>query len=106
MKLCSVCKLHPRGKSNHSYCNLCHARKTREWRKTHNLTTEQKRKDSCRSYAYVYLKRGKITRKNCQICGEYAEMHHPDYSKPLYIIWLCRKHHMELHKTTVAYPPL
>lgn len=27
-----------------------------------------------------------------------AEAHHHDYSKPLQITWLCKKHHMEFHK--------
>ena len=30
-------------------------------------------------------------------CNESGERHHPDYDKPLEIIWLCRKHHKELH---------
>ena len=32
-------------------------------------------------------------------CNEIGERHHPDYSKPLEIIWLCRKHHKELHRS-------
>ena len=30
-------------------------------------------------------------------CIELGERHHPDYTKPLEIISLCRKHHMDLH---------
>jgi hypothetical protein len=75
----------------------------REWRKTHRLNTEQKRKDNCRSYAGVYLRQGKLEREPCLICDEAdAEMHHPDYSKPLNIVWLCRKHHLYLHKMGLA----
>jgi hypothetical protein len=71
----------------------------REWRKTHPLTDEQKRKDRCRSYAKVYLKRGKLTREPCVVCGnDAAQMHHPDYGEPLDVVWLCRKHHLDLHK--------
>lgn len=34
----------------------------------------------------------------CKECGEKkTQAHHPDYSKPLDIIWLCKKHHAELH---------
>lgn len=52
---------------------------------------------NARAYAHVYLYRGKIDRLLCEVCGEDAEMHHPDYSKPLEVIWLCRAHHKELH---------
>lgn len=30
-------------------------------------------------------------------CGKKAEAHHEDYSKPLDVVWLCKKHHMERH---------
>ena len=53
---------------------------------------------NCRSYASVYLKRGKLTRQPCAECGsEKSQMHHPDYSKPLDVVWLCRRHHSALH---------
>jgi hypothetical protein len=40
---------------------------------------------------------GIIRRQLCH-CGARAEMHHPDYAKPLDVVWLCRVHHRELHK--------
>jgi len=71
----------------------------RDWRRTHPPTDEQRRKDNCRSYAAVYLRRGKIERKPCEACGDLkAEMHHPDYSQPLLIEWLCRTCHLRLHR--------
>lgn len=48
---------------------------------------------------------GILKRKNCKVCGKTnAEMHHLDYSKPLKILWLCRKHHCEWH-TKHGIPP-
>ena len=49
---------------------------------------------------FIYaVKTGKIIRQSCERCGEKnAQGHHPDYSKPLEVMWLCRKHHMELHR--------
>src|SRR3990167_4269956 len=45
------------------------------------------------------VKIGKIIRKVCQKCGDpKVQGHHPDYSKPLEVIWLCGVHHRELHK--------
>lgn len=43
------------------------------------------------------IKLGLIKKLNCEICGRKAEAHHPDYSKPLKVQWLCKKHHAELH---------
>ena len=68
----------------------------KRWRKYNPLTEDQKKKDICRSYAGVYLRRGKIKKHPCFICGDKnSQMHHDNYNKPLEIIWFCRKHHME-----------
>lgn len=80
------------------YCRACHAAYMREWRKTNPMSPEQKRKDNARSYANVYLRRGKIQRQPCKACGhEKAEMHHHDYAKPLEVEWLCRPCHLQEH---------
>jgi len=45
------------------------------------------------------LKTGKLVKTACQVCGdEKVEGHHADYSRPLDVVWLCREHHMEIHK--------
>lgn len=44
------------------------------------------------------LKRGTLSRGPCRDCGALnVEGHHPDYSKPLEVIWLCRIHHRAEH---------
>jgi len=41
---------------------------------------------------------GKMIREPCVVCGKpKAEAHHKDYSKPLEVIWLCSRHHTDLH---------
>ena len=95
MKFCNRCKTpHER---KHRYCLSCHAMYMREWRRTHYLTLEQKKKRNTRSYANTYLKRGKLFKQPCEVCGGNAQIHHPDYTKPLEIKWLCRRHHLDLH---------
>lgn len=94
---CSSCKK-PNTRLKQRYCLACHAAYTRKWRKTHPLNEEQQRKSNCRAYANVYHHRGHLRRKPCQVCGDgNSEKHHPDYARPLYVIWLCRRCHLDLH---------
>lgn len=96
LKPCPRCKVNPKGSSG--YCNACHSATMREWRKGRPLTPDQRRKDSARSYANTYLRRGLLQRQPCRECGAAnAEMHHPDYAKPIDVIWLCRECHLALH---------
>lgn len=45
------------------------------------------------------IKAGKLFREECSRCGAVkSEAHHPDYNKPLLIIWLCRDCHVLEHK--------
>lgn len=68
-------------------CVLNHERR---WRKkypekvrAHNATTRA-------------IRSGILKKQPCQFkgCGELkVEAHHPDYSKPLHVIWYCHAHH-------------
>lgn len=86
--------------SGQAYCAPCHAGKMREWRKDNPLEGEARRRAIARSYAHVYVKRGRLEKGSCEVCGgnRRIEMHHKDYEKPLSVMWLCRKHHLELHR--------
>jgi hypothetical protein len=71
----------------------------REWRKHNPLTPEQSYKDRARSYANTYQRRGKLIRQPCEKCGSLqSEKHHPDYTQPLNVEWLCRPCHLQLHR--------
>ena len=51
-------------------------------------------KANARSYAHVYIKRGKLKKGICEVCGSAdVEAHHDDYTKPLAVRWFCRLHH-------------
>lgn len=62
-------------------------------------------KHTDRNYARIAvnnaLRDGKIEKIPCLICGdEKVEGHHPDYSRPLDVVWLCNQHHREAHNLT------
>ena len=45
------------------------------------------------------LRNGTLIKLPCKFCGiKQVEAHHPDYSKPLEVIWLCSECHRLLHK--------
>jgi hypothetical protein len=78
--------------------------KSAKGKESHNAANRRyKEKYKNRAAArYIFLnaiRDGKIKRWPCQVCGhEYAEGHHPDYDRPLDVVWLCVKHHKETHK--------
>jgi ribosomal protein S27AE len=84
-----------------AYCLECHAKHMRDTRPKHSdLPDEAKLKATTRAYTHVYIKRGKIIKESCAVCGSSeSEAHHNDYLKPLDVRWLCRPHHLEWHRT-------
>lgn len=97
---CSNCnKKVEASRTGQRYCTKCHNAYMRKNRRRHSeLTDVQRKKANCRSYANVYIKRGKLIKMPCEICGDKkTEMHHEDYDKPLSVRWFCRKHHMAKH---------
>lgn len=46
------------------------------------------------------IEAGRMAAQDCW-CGEKGEAHHPDHSKPLDVVWLCRRHHAEIHRKVV-----
>ena len=94
------------GFSWQSKCAECHAKYMRETRpKYSELTPAQRLKANCRTHTKVLIKRGKLIPQNCEVCGsdEDVQAHHEDYSKPKLVKWLCRSHHIDLHKGTLDY---
>lgn len=45
------------------------------------------------------VRAGKLLKSPCQDCGNFTvEAHHPNYDKPLEVVWLCRSCHSLRHK--------
>lgn len=63
--------------------------------------------EKLRAHRLVYwaVKSGKLTKHPCYVCGnEKSEGHHYDYTKPLDVIWVCRKHHRQEHEKMLLEP--
>lgn len=43
------------------------------------------------------VRNGRLVPLPCFVCGMLAEAHHPDYSAPLAVSWLCKLHHEQTH---------
>ena len=58
------------------------------------------RKDACRTILENFIRRGCIRRPEvCEKCRERckSQAHHTDYSKPLFVVWLCKDCHWKEH---------
>jgi hypothetical protein len=55
-------------------------------------------KIKARKILFTNVRNGNIIPQGCEICGKKGEAHHPDYTKPLEVKWLCKKHHWDCHR--------
>lgn len=67
----------------------------KKWRLKNGMVKDNARKILNDAVFYSQIDRG-----ICEVCGgkKNIEGHHKDYQKPLEVVWLCRKHHKDLHK--------
>lgn len=51
-------------------------------------------------FVNMALSCGTMAKSSCQICGSIeVDAHHEDYNRPFDVIWLCRRHHAEIHRS-------
>jgi hypothetical protein len=122
MKICKVCLLKPLSR-NKIYCDDCllerrraqYRRSSRNYinriksnqevfkvenenllNKRHRYEEKNREKMKARNKLRYNVRSGVIEKKNCLVCGDTkSEAHHEDYSKPLEVMWFCKKHHAE-----------
>lgn len=57
------------------------------------------KKRDCHIQVGNAIKYGKLVPLPCEVCGnKEVQGHHPDYAKPLDVMWLCSEHHALWHK--------
>jgi len=121
MKECSACKklksydlFNRDSKTSDGHaekCKDCRKPILRAWakryRKKHSQQTlawDKRNKEKRLAYGKIRraLKAGIIEKpKTCKRCSEtHIHAHHPDYSKPLEVLWLCPMHHKAEHSPT------
>lgn len=104
-------------------CIECHSSDIREWSKNNRdkIRGYQKRYRQCFPERFIKIRKtwehqhpqkyaantavnnavrdGRLIKQACRYCCELkVQAHHEDYSKPLEVIWLCKKHHVEADK--------
>lgn len=63
-----------------------------EWRAKHPERAK------AHNIVYAAVRNGTLKKKPCHCGSTKVESHHEDYSKPLKVKWLCKKHHIEADK--------
>jgi len=69
--------------------------------KRHYREYQRQYKERVRAHQMIkrLIIKGIIKKEPCILCGENnSSAHHPDYTKPLEVVWLCQKHHSEKHR--------
>ena len=103
--LCILCINGGRGRSRRNVTGLnADQRQARKRTLDNYHRTEHRRRyperEFARSKAAQAIQSGKLLRQPCEVCGseQNIEAHHDDYSKPLNVRWLCRKHHLAVER--------
>ncbi len=90
-----------------AFCRHCNTIKMRSYRErnrekvnliAYKSMSNHPKECNARSLSNYYYPKRQV----CSLdgCNQMGERHHPDYSNPSLIIWLCPKHHRELHNQT------
>lgn len=88
-------------------CNICNSRRQKKYLSTpegkaasYKAARKYQKNNPVRVAAWK--KAASLAAKPCEECGtDPADKHHPDINKPLQVIWLCRYHHKQAHKTPI-----
>lgn len=100
------------GDRRYYFCTACNTKRAAKYRSTENgrlrinqavarSLASNRAKQNARARLGYHLKKGTLVAPSvCKDCGMTAKVqgHHPDYNKPLEVIWLCVNCHAKLHR--------
>lgn len=82
-------------------CKECKKEYYKEWYKINGRKRNKKSQDAS-NYLYREIQKNNIKKPNkCKICGKSdcrISGHHPNYGRPLKVIWVCPSCHKKIHK--------
>lgn len=52
------------------------------------------------------VRAGQLRKQPCWVCGSDALAHHPDYDRPMDVVWLCQPHHKQAHALVANEPSI
>ncbi len=91
--------LHPRCKPCDRKRDIERKESRREQKKAYML---QYRAANPKKWKARVEARKKVPKEPCKVCGSLkVDAHHPDYNKPLDVVFLCHAHHMQLHRKPI-----
>jgi hypothetical protein len=74
--------------------------RVKRWNQAHPELAASRRK--IHNKVHRAVKKGKLEKEPCIFCGtKKVEAHHHDYSKPLEVTWVCKRHHALIHRTSM-----
>lgn len=74
-------------------------RKEDRTKRTVKFRKENPEKYAAHTLVNNAVRDGKLGKLPCEVCGAVdSHGHHDDYNKPLDVVWLCPKHHVERHR--------
>lgn len=103
-------KKHSRHDGLQDICKSCKKIQNNKYWKSENgkMAARRRKEKSPDKIISRYITRqavhhGIISKENCVVCGDdKVEAHHKHYFRPLDIVWLCPKHHREIHTSINA----
>jgi len=73
-------------------------RLTDEYRERNNARNRASPKKKAWGIVRNRIQNGTLVRGDCVYCGEKnAHAHHENYARPYEIVWVCQRHHSDIH---------